>query len=256
MHHDFLDKYSHLRSPVHRLDARVKIVFFFLLIVACVSTPADHFPSFFLYLFILAIVWVISTVPLAHVLRKSLVVIPFVVLVSIFIPFIKTGEAGGGFNLGIGGVEIDRSRLLLFWNVLIKSYTAVITLILLNSTTGFSRLLSGFRALKMPVVFVDMLSFFYRYIFVIIDEAQRMKRALDARIYRGRWLWQAKVIGGLLGVLFLRSYERGERVYLAMCARGGPGSLSGANVPRIAHSDAAFLIVGIIILSAIRFLVR
>lgn len=255
MHHDFLDKYSDLQSPVHNLDARVKIIFFFLLIVACVSTPAGNFVTFFLYLFMLSIILLVSRVPLKHVLRKSLIVIPFVVLVSIFIPFIKTGEVGGGISLGIGGVKLNYSRLLIFWNVLIKSYTSVITLILLNATTSFSDLLKGFQKLKAPVIFIDVSSFFYRYIFVIIDEAQRMKRALEARMYRGRWLPQAKVIGSLLGVLFLRSYERGERVYLAMCARGGAGNLTGAGVQRAAEKDIAFLAAGIMFLLVVRFLV-
>ncbi len=253
MHHDFLDKYSDRDSLVHRLDARVKIAFFFLLIITCVSTPAHHFQAFFLYLGMLAAVWSLSKVPLGHLLRKSLVVIPFAVMVSAFIPFIDTGEQTGGVSLGIGA-EVSPARLLLFWNVVIKSYTAVIALILLLSTTGFPALLSGFRSLKAPALLIDMLSFLYRYIFVIIDEAHRMKRALDSRLYRGRWLAQTKIIGSLLGTLFLRSYERGERVYLAMSARGGAAGIGDVS-KSLAVKDTAALIAGIAALIAVRLAV-
>jgi cobalt/nickel transport system permease protein len=254
MHHDFLDKYSDLQSPVHSLDSRVKIVFFSLLIIICVSTPADKFRAFFAYLAILSVVLILSRIPLAHILRKSLVIIPFVLLVSIFLPFLKTDTIGGGFSLGIGNIQLNYNRLLILWNVMIKSFTAVITLIILTATTGFPNLMKGARGLKAPLILINMLNFFYRYIFVIIDESQRMKRALEARMFRGKKLKQAKVIGDFLGILFLRSYERGERVYLAMCARGGAdGSTFSTPFPKISEMEKAILMTAIVLLFIIRF---
>lgn len=255
MHHDFIDKYSDLASPIHALDARVKLLFFPLLITACVSTPPNHFVKFALYFSLLSIILIFSRVPAGYVFRKSLVVIPFVLVISAFIPFVKTGGGGGGISIGIGNVQIYQDKILLFWNVLIKAYTGVTAVILLNATTSMPDALKGLRRMKAPVLLIDMLSFFYRYIFVLVDEAQRMKRARDARLYRGRWLYQAKVIGNMAGTLFLRSFERGERTYAAMLARGYEGKTMGDTGKRMPLKGVVFLFLGILLVGIIRFAV-
>jgi len=111
------------------------------------------------------------------------------------------------------------------WNVAIKSTVSVLAVILLSSTTPFPELLKGLEKLRVPRLLTTIMSFMYRYIFVLSDELQRMRRARDSRGWSGKWLWQAKVIGHMIAALFLRSYERGERVYAAMLARGYDGGL-------------------------------
>ncbi|MBC8205289.1 cobalt ECF transporter T component CbiQ [bacterium] len=249
MHHDFIDKYSNLDSPVHRIDSRVKIVFFFSLILICVSTPIYHIRAFFLYFLILIAILTISKIPILHVLRKSLVIIPFVLIIALFIPFTETSETVFRFN---DSPDLMMNRWLLFWNVLVKAFISIITLILLNSVTRFDDTLKSLSAFRFPIVLINMLSFFYRYIFVIIDEAERMQRALVSRLFRGRSLIHAKVIGDLLAILFLRSYERGERVYLAMCARGWDGQLLIVDKKPLILKDSAALIIGLAALLLIR----
>jgi cobalt/nickel transport system permease protein len=252
MKHDFIDKYSDLNSPVHRLNARIKIIFLSLLIVANVSTPAKNYFAFALYLVILGGITAFSKVPLEHILRKSMVIIPFVVMISIFLPFIKTSEISGGISLGISAIQIYPSKLLLLWNVLIKSFLSVVALILLSSTTGFADLLKGLRSLGMPQVLLNMFNFFYRYIFVLVEEVQRVKRARDARCFRGKTLKQALTIGNMIGIIFLRSFERGERVFSAMCARGYDGKIVGSQDKSLSFQDYAILSLGIIIILIIR----
>jgi len=109
------------------------------------------------------------------------------------------------------------------WNVVIKAWLSILSLIVLSSTTKFSELLKGLEQLRMPKVMVMILSFMYRYIFVLVDEVIRMKQARDSRNFGGKRTWQLKTIGNMVGTLFLRSYERGERVYGAMVARGFEG---------------------------------
>jgi cobalt/nickel transport system permease protein len=111
------------------------------------------------------------------------------------------------------------------WNVTIKSTVSVLAIILLSSTTPFPEMLKGMERLRVPHLLTTLLSFMYRYIFVLMDELQRMRRARDSRGWRGKWLWQVKVIGHMIAALFLRSYERGERVYAAMLARGYDGGV-------------------------------
>lgn len=220
MEHGFLDAYARLDTPVHRLDARVKLVAALAFVLAAVSTPATAYPAFASYALFLAAVLLLSRLPLRHVLSRLAVVLPFVGAVAAFIPFLPPDSVSGGYSLGAYSLETQRSAWLIFWNVLVKSLLGAAAVILLTSTTPFPRLLEGLARLRVPRLLTMMLSFAYRYLFVLVEEAQRMKRARDARCYSGRWLWQARVIGQLIGTLFLRSYERGERVYLAMAARG------------------------------------
>ena len=223
MRHSFLDKYSGLDSPIHRLDARTKILSLFCLIVVCVSTPPQAYLAFSGYFSLLAVAIISSKIPVGYILKRSRVIIPFVVLVTVSIPFIKTDSTGPGYSLGIGGLRVYMSGLLVFWNVLAKSYIGVLSAILLSATTPFNKLLRGFEQLKTPKILIMLASFAYRYVFVLVDEAERMKRARDCRCYGGKWLWHSKVIGQMIGALFLRSYQRGERVYVAMVSRGFQG---------------------------------
>lgn len=249
MKHAYLDSYSNLNSPIHRLDARAKIISFFALIVICVTTLARVYFAFVGYLLILLVVLLISHLPLKHVMKRSSVIIPFVLMVAIFIPFLNPDAVGGGYNLG--SIAISRNGLLVLWNVVIKSYIGVLCMILLSSTTPFSELMEGFRQLRVPGILINIAAFMYRYLFVVADEAMRMKRARDSRNFGGRWIWHSKVIGHMIGTLFIRSYERGERVYLAMLARGYDGEVRTLNRQRISISDilfaAAILISSILI---------
>ena len=221
MKHAFLDEYSGLRSPIHQLDPRAKLVGFAALIVVCVTTPPNLYAAFAVYLGLeLALLW-LSRLPLRHVARRMLIVLPFILVVAAFLPFFSRG--GGSYNLG--PVRVSGHGLLVLWNVAAKSTVSVLAVILLSSTTPFPDLLRGMERLRVPRLLVALLSFTYRYIFVLVDEMQRMRRARDSRAWRGKWLWQSKVVGHMVAALFLRSYERGERVYAAMLARGYGGGM-------------------------------
>ena len=237
MKHAFLDQYAALESPVHRLDARVKIIAFLALIVISVSTPPQAWRAFLGYGAFLAVMAAASHLPIGHILRRAWIIVPFVLMVAIFIPFMKTG---GGYSLGIGSPGVSRSGPMIFWNVAAKSGVAILSAILLSSTTPFPSLMRGFERLKAPRLMVMLASFAYRYIFVLVDEAERMERARDSRCYGGRWLWHARVIGQMIGTLFLRSYERSERVYVAMVSRGFDGRIVAPAETRMGAADWAF----------------
>lgn len=242
MHHHLIDKYASLDSPLHRRDERAKIISSLGLIIICVSTPPQAFGAFVGYLLVLTLGIAICRVPLSYLLRRSLVIIPFVLTMAIFIPFVAGDEAG---SYRVGDLTISKSGLLVFWNVLIKSYVAVLALILLSATTGFDRMLNGLARLKAPSVLVTTCGFAWRYVFVLVDEALRMKRARDARCYGGRWLWHAKVVGQMIGMLFVRSYERAERVYQAMLARGFEGKMPHVSAGRLDYKDGVLVLVAV-----------
>jgi cobalt/nickel transport system permease protein len=221
MKHAFLDEYSNLRSPVHQLDPRAKLVGFMALIIICVTTPPDYYAAFAAYLGLEIVLVFLSRLPWRHVLKRMLIVLPFILMVAVFIPFFEHG--GGSYNLG--PLTVSAHGLLVLWNVAAKSTVSVLAVIIMSSTTPFQELLKGMERLKVPRLMTTIMSFMYRYIFVLSDELQRMRRARDSRGWSGKWFWQAKVIGHMIAALFLRSYERGERVYAAMLARGYDGEV-------------------------------
>ena len=113
---------------------------------------------------------------------------------------------------------------LLFLIFLLKALSAVTLIIVLTATTAFSELLQGLRQMGMPNLLILLLSFMYRYVFLLEDELLRTKRAYQLRVNpRISKFTQLGVLSNIVAVLFIRTYERAERVYLAMCARGFKG---------------------------------
>ena len=241
MKHAFLDHHSYVESPIHHLDARAKIIVFFTFILIGVSSPPTSFFLFSLLATALIGIALLARLPLGHLLKKILVVLPFLLMVTISVPFMKKDGVGGGYNLGLGGLSISQSGLWILWNVVIKSCLGVFSIILLSSTTSFPQLIRGMEKLGSPRIFTMLTSFMYRYSFILIDEMHRMKRAKDSRSFGGRWLWQTKVIGHMVGTLFLRSFHRGERVYLAMLSRGYHGTIPQTTAERLGWGEIVFL---------------
>jgi len=225
MQHSYIDKYADLESFIHRIDPRVKIVTFFAFILFVVLTNETAYLSFLLYGTILLILLFSSRIPFLFMFKKSLVVIPFVVLIAIFIPFIK-----------------KENGIILFWGIVIKSYLSILSMILLTSSTKFTNLLKALEKLKLPRIFIMIISFMYRYSFLIVDEVQRMQRAKESRTFQKQNpIYALKTLSNIVGVLFLRSYERGERVYLAMCSRLFQGDIKTIDTLRIKLNDILFL---------------
>jgi cobalt/nickel transport system permease protein len=178
---------------------------------------------------------------LFHLLKKVLVILPFLFVVTLSVPFFKKDGVGGGYNLGLGGLSVSRSGLWILWNVVIKSSLGVFAIILLYSTTSFPQLVRGLERLGSPKIFTVLISFMYRYSFILIDEMQRMKRARDSRCFGGKWFWQSRTIGHMVGTLFLRSFHRGERVYLAMLSRGYHGTMPETTAGKFGLGEMLFL---------------
>ena len=243
MHHFYIDEYSGIKSPLHRIEARVKIIIFFTFILFIVLTPPAAYRAFSLYGSLILVLTGLSGIPWRFIFIRSLTIFPFVIMVAIFIPFLKRGTEAGGYSY---------EGITLFWSILIKAYLTIICVILLVSSTKFNCLLKAFEKMRLPKVFIMIMSFMYRYIFVIIDEVMATKQAKDARSTGGsRWL-QAKASANILGSLFIRTYEKGESVYLAMCSRGFNGEIRTTDRFKISGFDIIFLAAMVLALTAIR----
>lgn len=201
MHHDFLDRYARLKSPVHRLPAGAKLGGALCVLVAVLLVPAGKafwFAPIAAGLFALAVA---SRVPLPFLLRRLLFMEPFVIGVALLSWFQPGGPA-------------------IFLRLLVRGTLGLFTVLVLANTTPFSEILRVLRAMRIPSILVTSLALMYRYIFVLVDEAQRMSRARASRTFepdRAR-LWRARA--GVVGQLFVRSTERAEKIYAAMSARG------------------------------------
>jgi cobalt/nickel transport system permease protein len=253
MHHDFLDKYSDLDSSIHRLDPRIKLLCAVALLVAIVATSPRQPAEFILFALLLALLIVISRVPVLHIVKKSLILFPFILLVAIFLPFMKGGTTiwEGRFVVPL---RLTREGITMFVNVVCKAYLALATMILLSATTPFVQILHAMQALRVPRLVIMILSFMYRYIFLLIDEAERMLTAHEARRFGLRGWRSLTSFGQLVGILFLRTYERGERVYHAMTSRGFDGTVRVFNPPRLTAADVLLTALFLTLLAIIKVL--
>jgi cobalt/nickel transport system permease protein len=158
-------------------------------------------------------------VPLRTLVSRLRFELPFVAF-AFFLPLV-----GQGRRIDVLGVSLSVAGIWGAWNIVIKGTIGVLATALLGATTSMSELLVGLERLRVPRVFVAITGSMMRYGEVITAEMRRMKIARESRGYDPRWMWQSKAVASSAGALFVRSYERGERVYLAMASRGFDGSL-------------------------------
>jgi cobalt/nickel transport system permease protein len=254
VNHSFIDQHSHIDSTLSRLDPRTKIVSFFAFIFFIIFTSPDSTLSFALYGLLLIVLILLSQIPLMYIFKRCLVVLPFILMTAIFLPYSKQGE--NIFLLQIGNFSLICSAAgwLIFKGVMIKGILSVLCLTLLTACTPFPRLLLALENFKVPKVITMILSFMYRYIFLIEDEAMKMWRAMKARRTGGSYRLHFKAIANMIGILFIRSFERGEAVYLAMCSRGFNGTLKHSAYDELKGMDFAFLFNIFFALVSIKFL--
>jgi cobalt/nickel transport system permease protein len=209
---DFLERFSEGDGPLHRLDARAKLVATLAFVVLVVVTPVGWWRPLAVEVLALAFVVGLSGVPPGELLRRWL---GFFVLVG-FLALMVAPAHPRRAELGLAVVLLT---------ILAKNSLAFLATLVLVNVTPFRKLLVGMRRLGMPLVLVATLQFMYRYLHVLADELDRMVQARRARTFRrsGRLDWG--LLTGLIGVLFLRAFERGERVHDAMVARGWDGTI-------------------------------
>lgn len=211
--------YIHEHSAAHHMAPHAKLVAAFGMVASIAVTPRQAVWAFAIYAFLIGGIAVASRVPLRFLLLRLLAVAPFV-LFALFIPFIATGE-----TTEILGVEVSVEGLWGAWNVLIKAVLGASVSIVLTATTEIPDIIRGLGVLRVPALFTSIATFMIRYLELVADELQRMRVAMTARGYDPRWLSQARPIASSAGALFIRSYERGERVHAAMMARGFTGEM-------------------------------
>ncbi len=207
-----LDRPGERAGPLQRLDARIKLIAAVAFVVLAVLTPIGGWSWYGGLGFVLALLIGLSGISPLELFRRWLT---FLVLIA-FLALVLVPTHPARATLGPGVVVLS---------ILIKNSLAIVAVLLLSAVTSFHALLVAMRKLGMPIVLVATLGIMERYRFVLAEELNRMATARRARSFRKRGTFSISLAGGLIGLLFLRAFERAERVHGAMVSRGWQGIL-------------------------------
>lgn len=225
MHHDFLDKYSDRDSPVHRLHPLIKLICYLVLIVAILWTGVNN-PQRSLIIGI--IIWGIiieSKLPPGYIISKTLILLPLFIFLVLLQPFFKGETVVLRIHI-LFPLALTREGMNMALSIGIKALLILWATLTLLSTNRFSELLHALGMLRCPAVMIMVLSFIYRYIFLLVNEMERLNTARQARLFQRQSLvWFFRTIICLVTSTLMRSFDRSERIYQAMCARGFHGQI-------------------------------
>ena len=252
------ERYTAADTALHRLDARVKLAAALALSAIIVLTPERAWPAYPLYAALLAALAAAGRLGAGRLWRLAAPALVFA-LAALTLAFTTPGNAVARG----AGLTITDAGLARFAAIALKSWLAAQAALLLALSTPFSEVLWALASLRVPAALVQIIGFMYRYLGTLREEAERLLRARAARSATapgrraggGLW-WRAQVAGGMVGSLFLRSYERSERVYAAMLARGYQGRPPRADAPplrwqALAQGAAAVAAAGAVLLLAL-----
>ncbi len=237
-----LDRYIVGTSPLHRLDARVKVALTVAFIVCASLLPVG---AWLALVCLTALAWlaiIVSGIGVWTIGRRALVGLPFL-LVAVTVMWSVPGEPVLRVPLGFTTLIATDAGLARFITIVWKGSLSLVMALLLSSTTHFLSVLGALRALGLPRMLVAILGLMYRYLFVLVDEAQRLQRARLCRSAAlhgqggGTVWWRARVTGQMAGTLLVRAFERSERIYVAMLARGYGGELRMIDTPALDRGE-------------------
>lgn len=204
---------------------------------AIVSTPRETVWAFVCYGLALGILVALTQIPIRFLLGRMLVLTPFALLALLFPVF------GTDPKVEILGISLSEQGLWDMWNLLAKAGLGLVTAILLGASTEIADLLRGFDSLRAPRLVTAILGFMVRYIDVVVGDLNRMRLALAARGHQGTSIAHWGPYGRAMGTMFIRTYERGERVYLAMESRGYAGEMPASSRVKATPGEWAIALV-------------
>lgn len=248
------DRYLEGASAVHRLDPRVKVLVALGFILGVALLPDAAWMAYGAAALLIAAATVAARLSPGLVVRRSLLGLPFL-LAAVTVLFTVPGRA---LWSGPWGLALTDAGLMRFGSIVARSLLSIAAAVLLTATTRFPDVLHALRHLRVPAVLVGIIAFMYRYLFVLVEEVQRLLRARAARSARlpgtkggGSLGWRAAVVGHMAGQLLVRSLDRSDRVYQAMQARGYRGELLTLAPHTMRRRDWLALAVGLAAVGAV-----
>lgn len=262
LHVNTFDRYRAGSSLFHQLDPRVKVLLTVAFIISNLLLPDGAWLGFALAWGMILLASAAAQLGAGYAFRRSFVALPFA-LAAVTAIFAIPGRPVGAVSLGPWEMVATDAGLVRFASIVVRSWLSVQAAILLTATTQFPDLMHALRHLRLPTLIVAIVSFMYRYLFVLSDEVLRLLRAREARSARpggggggGSIPWRARVAGNMAGQLFLRSYERSDRVYNAMLARGYAGHLLTLNPHEMRAQDWRAGVLGFLVLIVLQVVAR
>jgi len=238
MHYPDIDRYADLDSPVHRLEPRVKIISFGILIVFAVF--AVSIPSALVFLALSVVILLASRLPVRFILHRMKAICVFVIPILVLMPLTVPGTP----LFSAGPLCVSEEGLSFALLVTIRSVAAILLVVTMLGTQRFDTTLKALSMFRLPGIIVQMLLFTYRYIYVMIDEFLSIWSSMRAKGYKFRLnRFGLTMIGNLIGMLLIKSYERAERVYQSMIAKGYTGKPMSFSSFRITATDCLFCAV-------------
>ncbi|MGB6225570.1 MAG: cobalt ECF transporter T component CbiQ, partial [Pseudonocardiaceae bacterium] len=223
-------------TPVHRMAPQCKVAATALFVLAVAATARGAYWPYLWYLLLLTAVATLARLPPLTMARRLLVEVPFVLFV-LALPLL-----GGPPQQTALGVALSVPGLHAAATITLKATIGLLATSILASTTPLPEIITGLERLRVPRVFTAVAAFMVRYTEVLAADWARMRTAALCRGGNPRWLWQVRDMTAGLGALVVRSFERGERVYLAMVSRGYTGTLppelTGTAASRLAWTSA------------------
>ncbi len=209
----------HGHSPVHRAPAHLKLLLLLAFMLVVVATPRGWYAAFALEAALLLGVVALSRVPLGYLAPRMIIEVPFAIF-AVLVPFISYGP-----RIEVWGLTVSEPGLYAGIALLVKGTIGVLASLTLAATTEPQAILRGLQRLRMPDLIVQIMGFMVRYLDVVTAELGRMMVAMRSRGCDPRSPRHWPTLARAMGALFIRSYERGERVHLAMLSRGYEGRL-------------------------------
>lgn len=255
MHVDAFDHFHHKQSLIHDLDPRIKVLITLAFILSNALLPDGSWPAFGLAWLVLLAANDQSDLGLGYTFNRSFIALPFA-LVAVSAIFSPLGEPLIKWDLGFITLIPTDFGVIRFLSILIRSWLSVQMGILLVATTQFPDLIHALEHLRLPRMLTTVIAFLFRYLFILINEVFRIIRAresrsagLPGRKVGGSLSWRARITGNMAGQLFLRSYDRSDRIYHAMISRGYTGHIRTINPHVMNRSDwMIFGVAGLIII--------
>jgi cobalt/nickel transport system permease protein len=230
-----LDLLAHGNSAIHRLDGRAKVLVTLAFIISVVSFGKYELAALFPF-FIFPVIMIVRTgLPPLYIARKIALLCPFVLVVGIFNPVFDRQILVHLGPLGISGGWVS------FASILVRSILTVGAAFILVGVTGFTAVCQAMEQLGMPRIFAVQLHFLYRYIFVLVEEGVRVSRARELRSFGSKGRGMRSYVS-LIGNLLLRTWERAERIHVAMLARGFTGQFHARQTSRFGDRELLFLL--------------
>lgn len=239
-----LDELAQKGTSIHRIHPLAKLITTVAFLTVVVSFGKYEISSLLIFFFYPATLFALAEIPIVPVLKRILIIEPFIIGIGILNPLFEQNTfVIGGITLSVGWIS--------FLSIFLKCGLTVAVALLLIATTGMDKLAAALRMLKVPQIFVLQLMLTYRYISVLMEEVARMLRAYSLRsprqkgIHRSAW-------GSFAGQLMLRTFDRAQRVYQAMCIRGFTGEYNTGGSIKIKAGDILYMIGWILFFAAAR----